>query len=103
QVLRTPVQRSQFSAEANRAILMELIKNLEMAKMALRKETPLIQVIDYPVLPLKKEKLGKLNGVILGGFLFVFLTVLCLLVSKIYKEIMGSENDYGVYGNNTSV
>src|SRR5690606_27628587 len=41
QVLRTPVQRSQFSAEANRAILMELIKNLEMAKMALRKETPL--------------------------------------------------------------
>lgn len=48
-----PVQRSQFSAETNKTILAELVKNLEMAKFNLRKETPLIQVIDAPILPLK--------------------------------------------------
>jgi len=48
-----PVQKSQFSAETNKAILSELVKNLEMAKFNLRKDTPLIQVIDTPILPLK--------------------------------------------------
>lgn len=48
-----PVQKSQFSAETNKAILAELVKNLEMAKFNLRKDTPLIQVIDTPILPLK--------------------------------------------------
>jgi len=95
QVLRTSVQRAQFSAEANRTILMELIKNMEVAKIALRKETPLIQVIDHPILPLKKEKMGTLKGIIMGGCLFVFLTVLWLLINKIYKEIMGDGNDSG--------
>lgn len=88
QVLRSSVQRSQFSAEANKTILGELIKNLELSKMALRKETPLIQVIDHPILPLKKEKMGKLKGIVLGGLLFGFLTVLFLFLKKKYDEIM---------------
>lgn len=81
-----PIQRSQFSAETNRAILTELVKNLELSKMALRKETPLIQVVDEPVFPLSREKLGKLKGAILGGFLFGFLTVLFLVIRKVIKQ-----------------
>ena len=50
-----PVQKAQFSAETNKAVLGELLKNLEMSKVSLRKETPLIQVIDQPVLPLKDD------------------------------------------------
>lgn len=52
-----PVQRAQFTAETNKAVLGELLKNLELSKISLRKETPLIQVIDEPVFPLDKEKI----------------------------------------------
>lgn len=83
-----PAQRAQFSAETNKAILSEMAKNLEMTKMALLKETPLIQVIDQPVYPLKKEEFGKAKGIVIGGLLFGFLTVVFLLISKIFKNII---------------
>jgi uncharacterized protein involved in exopolysaccharide biosynthesis len=65
-----------------------VVVNLELAKLALRKETPLIQVIDRPILPLKKEKLGKLKSLILGGFLAGFLTVLVLIFKKLFAGIL---------------
>lgn len=69
-----PVQRSQFSAETNKAILAELVKNLEMAKFNLRKDTPLIQVIDYPIMPLKD------NHILLIWYpLVAMITALCLM------------------------
>ncbi|WP_214228843.1 Wzz/FepE/Etk N-terminal domain-containing protein [Pedobacter sp. B4-66] len=83
-----PVQRSQFSVEANKAILSELVKNLELSKIALNRETPLIQVIDNPVFPLNFEKTGKIKGLILGGFIFGFFACLLLLVRKMFKDIM---------------
>lgn len=52
-----PVQRAQFTAEANKAVLEELLKNLELSKINLNKETPLLQVIDEPVFPLEREKI----------------------------------------------
>ncbi len=69
QVLRVPSQSRQVDVQANQAILTELVKNLEISKVSLRKETPLIQVIDRPILPLEKEKLGKLRGLLTGGLL----------------------------------
>lgn len=83
-----PVQRAQFSAETNKAMLSALIQNLEMAKIALLKETPLIQVVDGPVLPLKKDKLGKIKGIILGGFLFGFLTLCYFTFRMFFKNIL---------------
>ncbi|PTS96251.1 lipopolysaccharide biosynthesis protein, partial [Pedobacter sp. HMWF019] len=83
-----PVQRSQFSAETNKAILSELVKNLEMSKISLRKETPLIQVIDVPIFPLQKEKFSKLKGIVLGGALAGFLTLFILLFKKILNSVM---------------
>ncbi len=83
-----PMQRSQFTAETNKAILGELVKNLEMSKMALLKETPLIQVVDEPVYPLDKEKLGKGKAIILGGLITGFLIIMILLANKIIKSVM---------------
>lgn len=83
-----PSQRAQFSAESSKAILAEMVKNLELTKMSLLKETPLIQVIDEPIYPLKKEKFGKFKGIVLGGFLFGFVTTLFLVIRKIYKNII---------------
>jgi uncharacterized protein involved in exopolysaccharide biosynthesis len=84
-VRKTPGTRRQVDVQANTAILTQLVTNLEMAKVSLRKETPLIQVIDKPILPLKKEKVGKLKSLILGSFLAGFLTVLVLVFKKLIQ------------------
>lgn len=87
-VRSTPSKRRQVDVQANTAILTQLIAQLELSKVTLRKETPLIQVIDKPILPLEKEKVGKLKSLILGGFLAGFLTVLYLVFGRLYKNLV---------------
>lgn len=82
-----PAQKAQFSAETNKAVLSELLKNLEMSKISLLKETPLIQVVDEPIMPLFKQRVGKAQGIIMGGFLFGFLIVGFLSIKKLYKNL----------------
>jgi len=84
----SPGKRRQVDVQANTAILTQLVAQLELSKVTLRKETPLIQVIDRPILPLQKEKVGKLKSLILGGFLAGFLTILYLIFSNLYKKII---------------
>jgi uncharacterized protein involved in exopolysaccharide biosynthesis len=86
-VNRAPSSRRQVDVQANTAILTELVKQSELAKVTLRKETPLIQVIDRPILPLPKEQLGKSKGILLGGFLASFFTMLMLILRLILKNI----------------
>jgi hypothetical protein len=83
-----PIQSSQFTKEANVAILSELVKNLEMSKMALLKETPLIQVVDAPIYPLPVEQFGKAKGLLLGGILFGFLIVIVLTIKRLFQQII---------------
>ena len=87
-IRRVPSARKQVDVQANTAILTELVKQTELAKVALRRETPLIQVLDRPILPLKKEHFGKKKGLVLGGFLAGFLTVLSLIILKKYKNLV---------------
>jgi len=87
-VKRTPSARRQVDVQANTAILTQLVGNLELAKVTLRKETPLVQIIDKPIYPLEKEKLSKLKSLILGGFLAGFLTVLYLVFGSLYKKMI---------------
>jgi hypothetical protein len=86
-VRRATSARRQVDVQANTAILTELVKQTELAKVTLRKETPLIQVIDRPILPLKKEKFGKAKGIVLGGFLAGFLVVLVLIMRRVLKQL----------------
>ncbi|TDO21961.1 GumC domain-containing protein [Pedobacter duraquae] len=83
-----PMQRSQFTAETNKAILSELVKNLEMSKISLRRETPLIQIIDVPIYPLDKERFGKAKGIILGGIIAGILAVTLLIGRRLLKNVM---------------
>jgi hypothetical protein len=86
-VRRAPSARRQVDVQANTAILTELVKQTELAKVTLRKDTPLIQVIDSPILPLKIEKMGKVKGVLLGGIVFGFLAVIFLVAKKTFNNI----------------
>lgn len=87
QRLRVPSQRKMVEVEMNRAILEELVKNLELAKITLRRETPLVQVIDRPVLPLYKKKFGIIKGIVIGGFISGFLVIFFLTVRLYWKKI----------------
>lgn len=89
-VKRVPSVNRQVDVQANTAILTELVKNLELAKVDLRKETPLIQIIDTPLLPLPYEKLGILKGGVLGGFLFGFFALFYFGVKRYWGTLMNS-------------
>jgi hypothetical protein len=88
QTLRVPSQRKQVDVQASGAIYQEIVKNLEMAKINFRNDKPLIQVIDEPIFPLKKERLGKAKGLILGSVIFVFLFSLFLVFKMGYDKVI---------------
>jgi hypothetical protein len=86
-VKRAPSARRQVDVQANTAVLTELVKQSEMAKVTLRKETPLIQVIDRPILPLPNERFGKVKGLTMGGFLVGFIMILFLIVRRLLRSL----------------
>jgi hypothetical protein len=90
QILHAPSQHKQIDVQVNQAILTELVKNLELSKMSLRRETPLIQVIDKPILPLDKVKLSKSKCLVLGGVICMLITVLLLLLKETLRNILNS-------------
>ena len=82
-VRRISTAKQEVEVKLNTAILTELIKQQELARIMVRKETPFIQIIDSPILPLPEEKLGKLTAIFFGGFLAVFLVISYLIVKRI--------------------
>lgn len=83
-----PSKKRQIDVQANTAIFTNIVAQLELAKISLRKETPLIQLIDSPVFPLIKEKFGKLKSIILGSFLAGFAFILYFTLSRMYKKML---------------
>lgn len=83
---RSATTRRQVDVQANTAILTQLVTNLELARVSLRKETPLIQLIDTPILPLPQKKLGKFKTGLTGGFLFGIIGVVVVLINNRKKK-----------------
>jgi hypothetical protein len=84
-IRRAPTARRQVDVQANTTILTELVKQTELAKVTLRKETPLIQILDSPIFPLKKDKVGKLKGIVFGGLIACFFLFLFLIAKKLIE------------------
>jgi hypothetical protein len=89
QTLKVPSQRKQIDVQAGQAAYLQLISNLESAKITLRKETPLIQVIDPPVLPLPytepNRKTALMYGAIFGGLIGIAVLILRRLFLQALK------------------
>jgi hypothetical protein len=79
--LKVPSQKKQVDVQASSAVYAEIVKNLEISKISLREDIPLIQIIDEPVLPLENDHVSKVKGAIFGFILGGFLIV-CFLVIK---------------------
>lgn len=86
--LRVPSQKRQVDVQASSAIYSEIVKNLEVSKISLRQETPLIQIIDQPVLPLPISKVGKLKGMVIGFILGIFLASAWIACKRILKHLL---------------
>jgi len=85
--LRVPSQRKQVDVQASSAVYAEIVKNLELSKISLRRETPLIQLIDTPVLPLDNNRLSKIKGLIFGFILGAFLSGFWMIMKSILSKL----------------
>ena len=76
QSLRVNQNRKMIDLQVSVALYGEIVKNLKLAEISLRKQTPLIQVIDSPVMPLEESGyewwewviIGMLMGTVFFGF-----------------------------------
>lgn len=79
--------RLRRNVEVNNSMYIEGVKQLEIAKFSLLNETPFLQVLDEPSLPLAaKGKISFVKGVLVGGFVGVLLAFLYLWMKKVYIE-----------------
>ncbi len=88
QVLRTSVTKKRIDVSANTAMYSEVLKQLAIAKITLLRETPLIQIIDKPTMPLEKIGIGKGLTSILFAFIGFFLIVIYLIIMLWVKSLL---------------
>jgi len=91
QTAAVPRVKQENNAALYATVYAEVLKNLETLKLDLARQTPLVQIIDSPILPLEKDRLGKAKGMILGGLTGGFLIVLYLLISRYFNTIFKKE------------
>jgi uncharacterized protein involved in exopolysaccharide biosynthesis len=85
---RALANNKQIDVQANTAIFSQIIGNLEFAKVSLRKETPLIQVLEYPNLPLDKIQSSPLFTGVLTSLITSIILIMILSLTKLYSKII---------------
>jgi len=74
-ILVVSQQNKTVDAEIDRSALLTLASNLQAAKISLNQETPLIDFIDTPILPLDVIKIGKIKAGFVGGFIGMIVSI----------------------------
>ena len=85
---KVPYQKAMVNLQANKAIYLEVVKQLELAKVAHRNKTPLIQIIDKPSFPLENSRWKLLSTLILGLFGGGMLMILSLSFQRIVRQAL---------------
>jgi len=88
QIMSVEEQKYQTTIQLTGTAYAEVMKNTEVLKLDLAQQTPLVQIIDKPIMPLGIKGFGKAKGLIIGGFLGGFLAVGWLLIVYFYRRIM---------------
>jgi len=70
------------------AMYLEIVKNLELSKLTLLNQTPIIQIIDKPILPLEVEAKSITALGLLGAFLGGFLSLFFFIFRKLFKDAL---------------
>ncbi len=74
--------------EVLNAMYLEIVKNLELSKLTLLNQTPIIQIIDKPILPLEEEFKSKTALGLLGAFLGGFISLIFFIFRKLFKDAL---------------
>ena len=74
--------------EVLNAMYLEIVKNLELSKLTLLNKTPIIQIIDKPILPLEVEAKSITALGLLGAFLGGFLSLFFFIFRKLFKDAL---------------
>tara|TARA_B100000767_G_C19773161_1_gene541185 strand:+ start:1268 stop:2305 length:1038 start_codon:yes stop_codon:yes gene_type:complete len=67
---------------------LEIVKNLELSKITLLNNTPIINIIDRPILPLEQSANSKILLSFLGAFLGGFLSISFFVFKKLFKDTL---------------
>jgi hypothetical protein len=78
-------KKRQIDVQATGAVYQEIVKNLEIAKVNHRNNSPLIQIIDQPRLPLKRSEIRLVKGMVLGAVIVGLLAVFSLYFRRLYQ------------------
>lgn len=84
-------ERLKGNAEILSVMYAEAIKSREIAYMNLLSSTPVIQLIDLPIYPLKGREVNRLNYYIYAIFATIFLVTLLLIFNKIIRDAFKEE------------
>ena len=76
--------------EVLNTMYLEIIKNLELSKITLLNNTPIINIIDKPILPLEENTLSKKFAGFVGGFLGGFLSLCYFIFRKLFKDSLAA-------------
>lgn len=79
-------RKRQIDVQATGAVYQEIVKNLEIAKVNHRNNSPLIQIIDSPRLPLKRSEIRLVKGMVLGALFTGLLVVFGLYFRRLYQK-----------------
>jgi len=93
QTAAVPRIKQENNAQLYATVYAEVLKNLETLKLDLARQTPLVQIIDTPILPLEKDRLGKAKGMIIGGLTGGILIVIFLLASLYLQGVLHKKED----------
>jgi len=80
-------ERQQTDIQILRASYVELTRSLEAAKTSLMRETPLIQYLDTPVLPLKALRSNLMKIALIAFFLGAMAAIGYFLLRKIWIQV----------------
>ncbi len=83
-----PYQKALVDVQANGAIYQEIVTQLELAKVTHRNKTPLIQIIDKPILPLENSRLNFLECSVYGLFGGFLLAILYFSLLRFYYSLI---------------
>ncbi|MBT7726828.1 MAG: hypothetical protein HN702_05505 [Flavobacteriales bacterium] len=78
--------------EILQAVYLELRKNIELTHMSVLNETPLIQIVDKPVLPLENINRSNLFWIVIFTFLGVFTICFIIILRKLVRDAL--EEDF---------
>jgi uncharacterized protein involved in exopolysaccharide biosynthesis len=82
------VRKKQIDVQSASAIYTEIVKNLEVAKVNQRNNSPLIQIIDGPRYPLNRYEVKLLKGVVFGSLIGLFFSCFMLYFKDIYSKYL---------------